>query len=143
MVVEQSVGTSVPRVDGEAKVRGTALYVDDIAVPDALHGATVRSRVPHGILRAIRRDPAFDWSDIVVATAEDIPGRNTIYLIEEDQPALVPVGGRIRHVDEPVALVAAPSRARAFAAAAAITLEVEELPAVLSIEDALRAEVKL
>jgi len=143
MVVEQSVGTSVPRVDGEAKVRGTALYVDDIEVPDALHGATVRSRVPHGILRAIRRDPAFDWSDIVVATAEDIPGRNTIYLIEEDQPALVPVGGRIRHVDEPVALVAAPSRARAFAAAAAITLEVEELPAVLSIEDALRADVKL
>jgi CO/xanthine dehydrogenase Mo-binding subunit len=79
----------------------------------------------------------------VVATAEDIPGKNTIYLIEEDQPALVPIGGRIRHVDEPVALVAAPSRARAFAAAAAITLEVDELPAVLSIEDALRAEVKL
>ena len=143
MVVQQSVGTSVPRVDGEAKVRGTALYVDDIAVPDALFGATVRSRVPHGILRAIRRDPAFDWSGIVVATAEDIPGRNTIYLIEEDQPALVPVGGRIRHVDEPVALVAAPTRARAFAAAAAIALEVEELPAVLSIEDALRAEVVL
>ncbi|HEY8144398.1 MAG TPA: xanthine dehydrogenase family protein molybdopterin-binding subunit [Kofleriaceae bacterium] len=142
-MVAQSVGTSVPRVDGEAKVRGTALYVDDIAVPDALHGATVRSRVPHGILRAIRRDPSFDWSDIVVATAEDIPGRNTIYLIEEDQPALVPVGGRIRHVDEPVALVAAPTRGRAVAAAAAIALEVEELPAVLSIEDALRAEVVL
>ena len=142
-MVAQSVGTSVPRVDGEAKVRGTALYVDDLVVPEALHGATVRSRVPHGILRAIRRDPSFDWSDIVVATAEDIPGRNTIYLIEEDQPALVPVGGRIRHVDEPVALVAAPTRTRAVAAAAAIALEVEELPAVLSIEDALRAEVVL
>jgi CO/xanthine dehydrogenase Mo-binding subunit len=142
-MVAQSVGTSVPRVDGEAKVRGTALYVDDLAVPGALHGATVRSRVPHGILRGIRRDPSFDWSDIVVATAEDIPGRNTIYLIEEDQPALVPVGGRIRHVDEPVALVAAPTRARAVAAAAAIALEVEELPAVLSIEDALRGEVLL
>ncbi|HEU5057368.1 MAG TPA: xanthine dehydrogenase family protein molybdopterin-binding subunit [Kofleriaceae bacterium] len=143
MVAQQSVGTSVPRVDGEAKVRGTALYVDDIALPGALHGATVRSRVPHGVLRAIRRDPAFDWTGVTVVTADDIPGRNTIYLIEEDQPALVPVGGRIRHVDEPVALVAAPTRARAFAAAAAITLEVEELPAVLSIEDALRAEVVL
>ena len=142
-MVAQTVGTSVPRVDGDAKVRGTALYLDDIAVPDALHGATVRSRVPHGILRAIHRDASFDWTDVVVATAEDIPGKNTIYLIEEDQPALVPVGGRIRHVDEPVALVAAPTRARAFAAAAAITLEVEELPAVLSIEDALRAEVVL
>jgi CO/xanthine dehydrogenase Mo-binding subunit len=139
----QSVGTSVPRVDGEAKVRGTALYVDDLPVPDALHGATVRSRVPHGILRAIELDPAFDWTGVVVATAEDIPGRNTIYLIETDQPALVPIGGTIRHVDEPVALVAAPTRARAFAAAAAIKLLVDELPAVLSIEDALRAEVKV
>ena len=143
MVAQQSVGTSVPRVDGEAKVRGTAVYVDDIPVPDALHGATVRSRVPHGILRAIRRDPAFDWSGITIATAEDIPGQNTIYLIEVDQPALVPLGGRVRHVDEPVALVAAPTRARALAAAAAITLEIDELPAVLSIEDALRAEVLL
>src|SRR5678809_1470558 len=101
----QPVGASIPRVDGEAKVRGAALYVDDLAVPGALHGATVRSQVPHGILRAIRRDPAFDWSDVVLVTAEDIPGRNTILLIEEDQPALVPLGGRIRHVDEPIALV--------------------------------------
>jgi CO/xanthine dehydrogenase Mo-binding subunit len=137
------VGQSIPRVDGVAKVRGTALYVDDLEVPGALHGATVRSQVPHGLLRAIHRDPGFDWSDIVFVTAEDIPGKNTIYLIEEDQPALVPVGGRIRHVDEPVALVAAPTRARAMAAAAAVRLEVEELPAVLSIDDALRAEVVL
>ena len=139
----ESVGTSIPRVDGEAKVRGTALYLDDLPAPDALHGATVRSQVPHGILRGIHRDPSFDWSGVVVATADDIPGVNTIYLIEEDQPALVPVGGRIRHVDEAVALVAAPTRARARAAAAAIRLEIEELPAVLTMADALRAEVVL
>ncbi|HKE20665.1 MAG TPA: xanthine dehydrogenase family protein molybdopterin-binding subunit [Kofleriaceae bacterium] len=137
------VGTSVPRVDGEAKVRGGALYVDDLPAPGALHGATVRSQVPHGVLRAIRRDPAFDWTDVVVATAADIPGKNTIYLIEEDQPALVPVGGRIRHVDEPVALVAAPTRRRAQEAAAHIILEVDELPAIHTIDDALRAEVVL
>ncbi|HUS68798.1 MAG TPA: xanthine dehydrogenase family protein molybdopterin-binding subunit [Kofleriaceae bacterium] len=139
----ESVGTSIPRVDGEAKVRGTALYLDDLPAPDALHGATVRSQVPHGLLRGIHRDPSFDWSDVTVVTAADIPGVNTIYLIEEDQPALVPVGGRIRHVDEAVALVAAPTRARARAAAAAIRLEIEELPAVLTMADALRAEVVL
>jgi CO/xanthine dehydrogenase Mo-binding subunit len=137
------VGASVPRVDGDARVRGAALYVDDLPAADALHGATVRSQVPHGVLRAIRRDPGFDWTGVVVATADDIPGRNTIYLIEEDQPALVPVGGRIRHVDEAVALVAAPTRRRAQEAAAHIHLEVEELPAIHSIDDALRAEVLL
>ena len=40
------VGTSVPRVDGAAKVTGRAMYVDDLDVPGALFGATVRSDVP-------------------------------------------------------------------------------------------------
>ena len=139
----RSVGSSIPRVDGDAKVRGTALYVDDLPAAGALHGATVRSQVPHGVLRAIRLDPGFDWGDVVVVTADDIPGRNTIYLLEEDQPALVPVGGRIRHTDEPVALVAAPSRRRAQEAVAHVLLDVEELPGVHTFEDALRAEVLL
>jgi CO/xanthine dehydrogenase Mo-binding subunit len=137
------VGTSVPRVDGAAKVRGTALYVDDLAAPDALHGATVRSQIAHGVLRAIRRDPSFDWTDVVIATAEDIPGQNAVYLLELDQPALVPIGGTIRHVDEPVALVAAPTRRRAQEAAEHVILDVDPLPAVYSIDDALRADVKL
>ena len=138
-----AVGRSIPRVDGVAKVTGRAVYVDDIATPGALHGVTVRSKVSHGTLRAIRRDPAFDWNGIVVVTAADIPGRNLVALIEEDQPALVPVGGTVRHVDEPVALVAAPTPARARAAAAAITLEIDPLPAIHSIEDSLAAEVVL
>src|SRR5690606_37778876 len=120
-----------------------ALYVDDIPAPDALHGATVRSQVAHGVLRGIHRDPGFDWSDVVLVTAADIPGKNAIYLIAEDQPALVPIGGRIRHIDEPVALVAAPPRRKAQAAARAIRLEVEELPAVLSVEESLRCEILL
>src|SRR5204862_4386895 len=97
----ESVGTSIPRVDGEAKVRGAALYIDDLPARDALHGARVRSQVPHGFLRGIHRDPAFDWSGVVVVTAADMPAKNTIYFIEEDQPALVRIAGRIAHGDGP------------------------------------------
>lgn len=140
---EAAVGASIRRVDGVDKVRGAALYVDDLRAPGMLHGATVRSRVPHGILRGIRLDPGFDWSDVTVVTAEDVPGRNTIYLIEEDQPALVAVGEHIRHVDEAVALVAAPTRRRAAEAAAHVVLEVEELPAVFDVEEALAGAVLL
>jgi len=142
-VKERGIGVSIPRVDGTAKVTGRARYLDDITMAGMLHGATVRSRVPHGVLRGIRLDPDYDWTGITVATAEDIPGRNTILLLEDDQPALVPVGGHIRHVDEPVALVAAPDRRRAFEAAAHVLLDVEELPAVLSIEESLAADVVL
>src|SRR5688572_13069171 len=144
--VGEAVGRSLPRVDGVAKVTGRARYLDDVDAAGAWHGVTVRSTVAHADLDALELDPAFDWSQVAVVTAADIAaagGRNLVALLEVDQPALVPIGGRIRHVDEAVALVAAPTRARAFAAAAAVRLEVEELPAVLSIEDALKADVRL
>jgi CO/xanthine dehydrogenase Mo-binding subunit len=140
---EHPVGTSMPRVDGVAKVTGRAQYLDDLDAPGAWHGATVRSKVARGVLEALELDPAFDWSRVVVATAADIPGKNTIALIEEDQPALVPVGGHVMHVDEPLALVAAPTRELAFAAARAVKPRIRALPAVFTIDDALAAKEQL
>ena len=137
-----AVGTSLPRVDGVAKVTGAALYVDDLR-RDALWGRTVRSAVARGRLVAIHLEPGVDWGQVTVVTAADIPGKNVITLIHEDQPALVPVGGEIRHVDEAVALVAAPTRELAEEARRRVRLEVEPLPAVLDLDAALRAEVVL
>jgi len=135
------VGASIPRVDGRDKVSGAARYVDDLRLPGMLHAATVRSKVAHGTLEDIRFDPRFDWSKVVVATAADVPGINVVSLIEDDQPALVPVGGTIKHVDQAVAIVAAPTRRMAFEALGHIELVVAELPAVFDMEEALRAEV--
>lgn len=131
------VGVSPPRVDGLAKVTGAARYVDDIQPPGVLFGRTVRSQVPHARLDAIKLDPDFDWSEVTVVTAEDLTGPNVIALITDDQPALVPVGGTIRHPDEPVALVAAPTKPLAEAARRAITLETTALEPVFSIEDSI------
>ncbi len=137
------VGTSLPRVDGVAKVTGRARYLDDLDAPNAWFGATVRSTVAHGILEAIDLDPGFDWSKAVVVTAADVPGDNYIALIENDQVALVPVGGRVMHVDEALALVAAPTKELAMAAAKAVKPRIKQLPAVFSIDDALAAKQKL
>jgi CO/xanthine dehydrogenase Mo-binding subunit len=141
--VTPPVGASVPRVDGVAKVTGRARYLDDLDAPGAWHGATVRSKIAHGVLEAIELDPAFDWSRACVVTAADIPGKNVIALIEDDQPALVPVGGRVMHFDEPVALVAAPTRALAAAAAKAVKLRIAPRPPVLSVDDALAVTERL
>src|ERR1041384_4591040 len=105
------VGAALPRVDGVARVTGRAQYLDDLDAPAAWHGATVRSQVAHGVLEAIELDPAFDWSAVMVVTAADCGGKNVMALIENDQPALVPVGGRVMPRGEPLALVAAPTRA--------------------------------
>jgi CO/xanthine dehydrogenase Mo-binding subunit len=137
------VGTSVPRVDGVAKVTGRARYLDDLDAPGAWYGATVRSKVAHGVLEAIELDPAFDWTGVTVVTADDIPGENYIALIENDQVALVPIGGRVMHVDEAIALVAAPTKELAFAAAKAVVPRITPLPGVFTIDDSLAVTQKL
>jgi CO/xanthine dehydrogenase Mo-binding subunit len=116
------------------KVTGRARYVDDIDLPGALHGVTVRSAVPCGILRAVELDPAFNWSGVTVITAADIPGKNAVYLYEEDQPALVAIGSMVRHREEPVALIAAPTRAHAEAARRHMRIKIEERPAIFDME---------
>ncbi len=147
------VGQSMPRVDGVAKVTGAARYLDDLALPGAWHGVTVRSRVAHGVLEGFDRDPAFDWSQVVVVTADDVGwgkgwagggvGHNHIALLEDDQPALVAIGGRVMHHDEALALIAAPTRALALAARRALTPRIAARTPVLTIDDALAAETKL
>src|SRR5215468_9172573 len=107
--VSPPVGSSMPRVDGVAKVTGRARYLDDLDAPGVWYGATVRSTVPHGVFESFTLEPGVDWSQVAVVTAADIPGKNVVALIEDDQPALVPVGGTIMHVAEPLVLLAAPT----------------------------------
>lgn len=130
-----SIGTSPPRRDGLQKLTGRALYADDLRPQGCLYGATVRSERAHARVRAIEKDPAFDWSDVTLVTAADLPGPNVVTLMTDDQPILA--DGVVRHVTEPIALVAAPTRERALAAAKAVRVTYEDLPAVF---DPLTAE---
>src|SRR5258708_11596843 len=88
MMVHQIVGSSVPRKEGWDKVAGAARYVDDMVLPGMIYGATVRSNVPRGKIRRITFNPSDAWNEFVVVTAADIPGKNCIALILDDQPCL-------------------------------------------------------
>ena len=132
-------GTSPVRIDGWEKVSGEAQFIADLEFPGAWIGGTVRSPVPRGRLRGIRRDPAFDWSQVTVVTAADLPGPNTVAMIREDHRVLA--AEEVRFVAEAVALVAAPDRETLRDAMAAISLDIEELPAVLTMEDALDGRI--
>jgi CO/xanthine dehydrogenase Mo-binding subunit len=119
-----------PRREGPAKLTGAAKYTDDLVVPGAWFGATIRSANAHARFSALDLDPAFDWSTVVVVTAADIPGENIVSSIKADQPILVPVGGEILHHAEPLALLAAPDRATLRAARHAVTTRTEPLAPV-------------
>ena len=129
------IGRSVLRKEGRAKVTGQALYIDDVTPAGMLHGVTVRSPVARGRITAITFDPAVPWDEFVVVTAADIPGRNVVKLLVDDQPYLA--SGVVNHPEEPVVLIAHRDRARADDARRRVTIEIEPLPAVLTIDDSL------
>jgi CO/xanthine dehydrogenase Mo-binding subunit len=132
-----AIGAAVPRKEARAKLTGEARYVDDVRLPGMLHGVTVRSRVPRGRIRGVRFGDGIPWDQMVVVAARDIPGPNAIHLILDDQPALA--AETINHPEEPVVLLAHADRALLERAREAVTVDVEPLPAVLSIDDALAA----
>ena len=127
-----SVGRNVPRKEGRSKVTGAARYVDDLSFPGMLHGTTIRSTIPCGEIRSLR--PGFDTSGYVVADFRDIPGKNVVALIEDDQPCLVE--RHVRHFAEPILLVAHPVREALLAARAEI--EYEPTPPVFDPEKSPR-----
>lgn len=131
------VGKGMHRVDADGKVRGTTRYVNDLVYPGLLHGVVVRAPVPHGILKAIVPDPAFDWKGITVATAADIPGINVVHMHDRTMPLLAEIGGEIRYRGEPVAVVAAKTYELAAEAAKRIRVDVAELPALLTLREAV------
>jgi CO/xanthine dehydrogenase Mo-binding subunit len=128
------IGDSPPRPDGQAKVSGAARYVDDVSLPGMWFGATLRSPHPHARIRSLRWIPERAPAGAVCVTAADLPGPNGIQLLDDSWPILA--DGVVRHVAEPVALVAAPSRLAAREALAAFEVEYEPLPPVLTMEDA-------
>src|SRR5512135_1426466 len=134
------VGQAVPRVDGPAKASGSARYVDDLTRPGMLWGATLRSPLPRGRLLGVDRDPSFDWSGVTIVTAADVPV-NVVATIERDQPVLA--ADEVRHVAEPIALVACADRLRLERALAHLTPRIEPLPAVLGIGEALEARTAI
>ena len=98
---------------------GRASYVDDLAFPGMLHGKTIRSTVPRGEIARIRLD--FDRAGFTVADFRDIPGRNTIALIEFDQPCLAE--REIRHFAEPILLLAHEDREKLIEAERHIAID--------------------
>src|SRR6266508_5324862 len=98
----KAVGRNVLRKEGVAKVTGAARYIDDLTFPGLLHGRTIRSTIPAGAIVDVR--PKFHASGFTIVNHWDIPGRNIIALIDDDQPCLVE--REIRHAAEPIVLLA-------------------------------------
>ena len=136
MKPERIVGTATPRKEGRDKVTGSARYIDDLLFPNMLYGATVRSQIPRGKIKNVVFGPEIPWDEFVVVSAKDIPGKNYIALIANDQPCLA--DGVVNHPEEPILLLAHPNQHALPKAVAAVSIECEPLPAIFTIEESER-----
>jgi CO/xanthine dehydrogenase Mo-binding subunit len=128
-----AIGANVLRKDATAKVTGAARYVDDLAFPRMIFGRTIRSTIASGEIVSVRF--ASDLTGFVVADFRDVPGRNVIAMIQDDQPCLAE--RRIRHPEEPILLLAHEDREKLLAAK--VDLEYLEEPSVFDPEESSHA----
>ncbi len=119
----KAVGNSVARKDGIGKATGAAKYADDLTFPGMIHGRTIRSTIPRGRVKSIKFD--FDTTGFTIVDYRDIPSKNIVDLIEQDQPFLVET--EVRHMAEPIVLLAHADREKLNAAKVVIEYE-EETP---------------
>jgi CO/xanthine dehydrogenase Mo-binding subunit len=136
MTTEHSIGKSVPRKEGRDKVTGAARYIDDMTLPGMLYGAAVRSQIPRGKIQKISFSPQFNWTEFVIVAAKDIPGKNCIALIGDDQPCLA--DQTVNHPEEPILLLAHPDPYLLRKAVDAVTIDYDPLPPIFTMEESER-----
>jgi xanthine dehydrogenase large subunit len=135
-----SVHSAIAHDSAEKHVAGEALYIDDLPEPAGLlhlhigQSARAHARVTKLDLAAVRAASGV----VCVLTSADIPGRNDIGPVQNDEPLLPE--GLVRFVGQPLFAVAAESLPKARAAAALAVVEYEDLPPLLTIEAAQLAD---
>jgi xanthine dehydrogenase YagR molybdenum-binding subunit len=111
-----------PRLEARDKVTGLARYTVDIRHDGQLEGVILRSPVAHAKIIGLDLAPARAISGVAAAVS----------LLAEDN--------MVRFVGAPIAAVAAKDRATALAAIAAIGFDRQDLPAVIGLDAARRAD---
>ncbi|MBI4917386.1 MAG: xanthine dehydrogenase family protein [Acidobacteria bacterium] len=134
------VGRPVPRIDGEAKVRGCATYVHDMAWPGMLFARIKTS--PHASARIVRVDTG-EAEQVpgvrAVLVGADLPYKVGLYMIDKS----ILARDVVRYCGEAVAAVAAETELAAEEACERIRIEYEPLPAVLDPVAALAPDAPL
>ena len=139
----QYVGGSYPVHDVAQKVTGELVYGSDFSVPGMLHAKLILSTIPHGMVKRIDASRAEALPGVVkVFSHENSPMDRFCRARIHPGQDLAPhdetlFSEHVRFVGDRVAAVVATSRATAEAAAALVEVEYEELPALLTVDDAL------
>jgi aerobic carbon-monoxide dehydrogenase large subunit len=151
----QYIGRSTLRREDRRLLTGRGQFIADLELPRVLHAAFIRSPLAHARIRAVDLSAAAAAPGVALAlsgpelvkllpplpdTQLALPSKWSSHVQHEfhnpQQPGLA--HDKVRHVGEAIAVIVAESRYAAEDAAALVNLDLEELPAVVSVEAALR-----
>ncbi len=151
------VGRSLLRREDRRLLTGQGQFIADLVLPRMLHAVLVRSPVAHAHIRAVDLTAAgampgvaaaFSGADLLRLLPPVPEGQISMpskwatviehKFLNPQQPLLA--HDKVRHVGEAIAIIVAESRDQAEDAAEKVTFDLEELPAVVDPEAALRAE---
>lgn len=133
------VGEPLHHESATLHVTGRALYTDDLVgrTSNVLHAHPVQVPVAHALVTGLDVAPAYDVPGVVrVLTAADVPGVNDAG-IKHDEP-LFP--SEVMYHGHAVCWVLGESLEAARRGASAVQVDLEELPALIAVEDAIAAE---
>lgn len=141
------VGKDHPTIAAEEKVRGECQYVNDISLPNMLHGKILRSPYAHALVKGIYTERAARLPGvkaIITGKDPDIAGRLLLRIpgihftrktrLQDSHP----LEEELRYVGDRVAAVAAISPEIAEEALELIEVEYEMLPAVFDPIEAMK-----
>ena len=131
-------GRSIAHESATAQVSGTANYVDDIPeVRGTLYAAPIMSNVAHGRLRNIDAGAALALPGVRgMIQAQDIPGNPVLASFAGDEPVFA--SDTVQYIGQVVGIMLAETTALARRAARLVKLDIDVLPAILTVKDALQ-----
>jgi xanthine dehydrogenase large subunit len=137
---QSAAGHSLPHESAAAQVAGAVHYIDDLPeVRGTLHAAPILSNQPHGRLKGVDSSAALAMPGVVdVILAADIPGDPVLAAFAGDEPVFAT--DTVQFIGQVVGLVIAKTTMQARRAARKVTLDIEPLPAILTVQDALAAK---
>jgi aerobic carbon-monoxide dehydrogenase large subunit len=149
-VTKKVIGQRIKRNEDPRLLTGQALFVDDVQMPGMLHVAFLRSDYAHARLRSIDVSAARERPGVVaVYTADDMgsdwkrapalvsPPPTIKEILFHSRTQVPLVKDKVRHAGEPLAMIVAESRYIAEDAVEDILVDLEPLPAVVDMEQAL------
>lgn len=138
------VGDALMHKSAYLQTSGEAIYTDDIPnSPDTLHGVLVLSTMAHALIKNIDATEALSMEGVRAffdaSVFKNYPlGSNIMGPVVKDEECFA--SEKVVCVGQPVGIVVADTHELATAAAEKVKVVYEELPAVITIQDAIKAK---